>query len=82
LAVFPEAARDAAEASAAKNMHRTYKMHFQRFICFILTRQKTFESCSLDNVFEFLTAYAQVAPKFNSVASASMAIKWFLKRSI
>ncbi len=82
LAIFPEAGRNAAEASAAKNTQRTYKMHFQRFICFILTRQKTFESCSLDDIFEFLTAYAQVAPKFSSVASASTAIKWFLKRSV
>ncbi len=82
LAVFPEAGREAATASAAKNTRRTYKMHFQRFICFILTRQKTFESCSLDDIFDFLTAYARVAPKFNSVASASTAIKWFLKRSI
>jgi integrase len=81
LAVFPEAGRAAADASAAKNTRRSYKMHFQRFICFILTRQKTFESCSLDDVFDFLTAYAQVAPKYNSVASASTAIKWFLKRS-
>ncbi len=82
LAVFPEAAQDAANASASKNTRRTYKMHFQRFVCFILTRQKTFETCSLDDVFEFLTAYAKVAPKFNSVASASTAIKWFLKRSV
>jgi site-specific recombinase XerD len=82
LAVFPAAAKDAATASAAKNTRRTYKMHFQRFICFILTRQKTFESCTLDDIFEFLTVYARVAPKFNSVASASSAIKWFLKRSV
>jgi hypothetical protein len=56
-------------------------MHFQRFLCFILTRQQNFESCSLDDIFDFLSAYSQVAPKFSSVSSASTAIKWFLKKS-
>jgi hypothetical protein len=56
-------------------------MHFQRFLSFILARQKTFEACTLDDIFDFLTAYSKVAPKFSSVASASTAIKWFLKKS-
>jgi site-specific recombinase XerD len=81
LAVFPEAGREAANAAVAKNTRRTYKMHFQRFLCFILTRQQTFESCSLDDIFDFLLAYSRAAPKFSLVSSASPAIKWFLKKS-
>jgi hypothetical protein len=46
LAVFPEAGKEAASAAAAKNTRRTYKMHFQRFLCFILTRQKNFRVMS------------------------------------
>jgi integrase len=81
LSVFPEAGRTAAAASAAHNTRRTYKMHFQRFLSFILARQQTFEACTLDDIFDFLTAYSKVAPKFSSVTSASTAIKWYLKKS-
>jgi integrase len=81
LASFPAAGQQAAAASAAKTTRRTYSMQFQRFLCFILTRQKRFESCTLDDIFEFLTAYSKVAPKFNSVASAATAIRWFLRIS-
>jgi hypothetical protein len=56
-------------------------MHFQRFLSFILARQQASESCTLDNIFKFLTAYSKVAPKFSSLTSASTAIKWFLKKS-
>jgi hypothetical protein len=57
-------------------------MQFQRFLCFILARQKWFESCTLHNIFEFLTAYTEVAPKYNSVvASAASSIRWFLRIS-
>jgi site-specific recombinase XerD len=56
-------------------------MQFQRFLCFILARQKRFESCTLDDIFEFLTAYAEVALKYNSVASAASSIRWFLRIS-
>jgi hypothetical protein len=81
VAAFPEAGRSAAAASATHNTRHTYKMHFQRFLSFILARQQTFESCTLDDIFEFLTAYSKVAPKFSYVTSASTAIKWFLKKS-
>ncbi len=81
LAIFPAAGQKVAEASAAKNTRRTYSMQFQRFLCFILTRQKRFESCTLDDIFEFLTAFVKVAPKYNSVASAATSIRWFLRIS-
>ncbi len=81
LASFPVAGQQAAEMSATKNTRRSYSMQFQRFLCFILTRQKRFESCTLDDIFEFLTAYSKVAPKYNSVASAATSIRWFLRIS-
>lgn len=81
IASFPEAGRDTAWAATTKSTRRTYAQHFQRFLCFVLTRGKRFEACSLDDIFQFLRAYSQVAPKFNSVASAATAIRWYLRKS-
>ena len=68
-----------AEKSLSASTQRDYKFYFARFMQFILLNSKTFDTCTVDDIFEFLLEYSKVAPKFTSVCTAKTAIRWYLK---
>lgn len=72
-------AAEVAEKSIAPSTQRDYKFYFCRFVEFILRHSKTFDSCTADDVFDFLIEYAKSAPKYASVCTARTAIRWYLK---
>jgi hypothetical protein len=56
---------------------KDYKFYFSQFLYFLLTRRKTFEKCALEDIFQFLSAYASERKTRHLVSSAVSAIRWY-----